>query len=60
MPLQEEVDKCDSLKLAVLSNLAAVCIALGEHAHAVAFCDKALQQDPDSAKIVFRWVYVCL
>lgn len=57
--LQEEMDRMDGLKLAVLLNLALCCTVLGEYSTAVAYCDKALQYDVDSARAMFRWVGAC-
>eukprot|EP00798_Chlamydomonas_sp_ICE-L_P005152 gene5152-34966_t len=51
---QDQVDSIDALKLAVASNMAMCCIALEDYAKAVVLCDKAMQQDPDSVKLMFR------
>jgi hypothetical protein len=52
--MQEEVDRMDKYKVAVLSNLALCAISLEEYSEAVAYCDKALQYDDKNAKVVFR------
>lgn len=53
---QEDMDRMDALKLAVLLNLALCASALGEQAEAIAFCDKALGYSPGNAKVYFRWL----
>ena len=48
---EEHVSHCDALKEALLSNLAAACLAQGEAAKAIEWCDKALEMNPDNAKV---------
>jgi surface antigen len=48
---EEQVSRCDALKEALMSNLAAACLAQGEAAQAIDWCDKALEMNPDSAKV---------
>ncbi|GLI61315.1 hypothetical protein VaNZ11_003671 [Volvox africanus] len=51
---QEEVDRIDGYKVAVLGNLALVCTQLEEYMAAVAACDKGLQYEQENAKLHFR------
>ncbi len=56
---QEEMERMDALKVAVLSNLALVAITMGDCAEAVKYCDRALRYDDRAAKVMFRWVGEC-
>ncbi|KXZ48761.1 hypothetical protein GPECTOR_25g345 [Gonium pectorale] len=50
----EQVARIDGYKTAALGNLALACIGMGEHAAAVAACNKALESEPENAKLLFR------
>lgn len=47
----DQVARIDDYKLAVLSNMALCAHQQGEYAKAVEWCDKALEMDPDNAKV---------
>eukprot|EP00878_Enallax_costatus_P011637 GHUV01012146.1.p2 GENE.GHUV01012146.1~~GHUV01012146.1.p2 ORF type:complete len:376 (+),score=98.18 GHUV01012146.1:1445-2572(+) len=51
---QEQIDKADAYKATLLSNLALVTYHQEEFARCVGWCDKALQEDPGNAKVMFR------
>eukprot|EP00198_Chlamydomonas_reinhardtii_P000593 XP_001689928.1 peptidyl-prolyl cis-trans isomerase, FKBP-type [Chlamydomonas reinhardtii] len=51
---EEEVAKIDGYKVATLGNLALCLSQLTEYAAAVAVCDKALEFEPENAKMWFR------
>eukprot|EP00879_Flechtneria_rotunda_P002973 GHRR01003190.1.p1 GENE.GHRR01003190.1~~GHRR01003190.1.p1 ORF type:complete len:634 (+),score=228.22 GHRR01003190.1:2740-4641(+) len=51
---QEQVEKADAYKATLLSNLALVTFQQGEYARCIEWCDKALQGEPDNAKVMFR------
>ncbi|KAG1666907.1 hypothetical protein FOA52_005967 [Chlamydomonas sp. UWO 241] len=50
----EEVAQMDALKLNVVSNLALACHQQEDYIQAVAYATKALDFDPDSAKLLLR------
>lgn len=55
---QEQVDKADGYKAALLSNLGLVTFQQEEYARSIEWCDKVLQMDPDNAKVRLMIVFV--
>lgn len=54
---QEQVDKADGYKAALLSNLALAAFYQEEYARCTEWCDKVLQVDPNNAKVRHDCVY---
>jgi tetratricopeptide (TPR) repeat protein len=48
---QQQLDTADGLKAALLSNLALVAFQQEEYARSIEWCDKALNMDPENAKV---------
>lgn len=48
---EEHVERADTLKAALLSNLALTAFQQEEYARCIEWCDKTLQVDPNNAKV---------
>lgn len=48
---QEQVERADSLKAALTSNLALAAFNQEEYVRCIEWCDKTLQADPNNAKV---------
>jgi tetratricopeptide (TPR) repeat protein len=48
---QQQLDTADGLKATLLSNLALVAFQQEEYARSIEWCDKALNMDPENAKV---------
>lgn len=48
---EEQVERADTLKAALLSNLALTAFHQEEYARCIEWCDKTLQVDPNNAKV---------
>ncbi|GFR52572.1 hypothetical protein Agub_g15164 [Astrephomene gubernaculifera] len=51
---QQQVERIEAYKVAALGNMALCAVQMGEFAAAVAACDKALEYEPENAKMFFR------
>jgi tetratricopeptide (TPR) repeat protein len=48
---QQQLDTADGIKATLLSNLALVAFQQEEYARSIEWCDKALNMDPENAKV---------